>query len=93
MQQAVWMPTFVACLQELRVAREGKAMDPNAGSAELAPIFSQTSFQLSALTNPNFLSDAGIMIGVRIRSQTHWRDAVAVVLLCRSPVHATMYQT
>lgn len=45
------------------MAREGKAMDPNAGSAELAPIFDQTSFQLSALTNPNFLSDAGIMIG------------------------------
>jgi hypothetical protein len=45
------------------VARVGKAMDPNAGSAELAPIFDQTSFQLSALTNPNFLSDAGIVIG------------------------------
>ena len=86
------MPIFVACLQELRVAREGKAMDPNAGSAELAPIFSQTSFQLSALTNPNFLSDAGIMIGARLRLHTR-RNAVAVVmLLCRSPVHATMYQ-
>lgn len=35
----------------------------SAGSAELAPVFDQTSFHLSALTNPNFLLDAGIVIG------------------------------
>lgn len=57
-------------------------MDPNAGSAELAPIFSQTSFQLSALTNPNFLSDAGIVIGARLGRHT-WRGAVASVMLLR----------
>ena len=93
MQQAVWMLTFVDRLQELRVAREGKAMDPNAGSAELAPTFSQPSFQLSALTNPNFLSDAGIMIGARLNLRTRRDAAAEAMLLCRSPVHATTYQT
>lgn len=48
---------------ELRVAVQGKSMDPNSGSAALEPVFDQTNFQLSALTNPNFLSDAGIIIG------------------------------
>lgn len=42
---------------------QGKSMDPNSGSARLEPVFDQTNFQLSALTNPNFLSDAGIVIG------------------------------
>ncbi len=45
------------------MARQGKAMDPAAGSAKLDPIFNSTNFALSALTKPNFLSDAGITIG------------------------------
>lgn len=39
-------------LQELRVAREGKAMDPAAGSAKLDPIFDQSNFRRMTIPPP-----------------------------------------
>jgi len=62
-QQASATRIFFPDANELRVAREGKEMDPAAGSAKLDPIFDQSNFRLDYLTNPNFLSDAGINIG------------------------------
>ena len=45
------------------MARRGKAMDPNAGSRQLEPVFEQTSFQLDYLTRPNAFSDMGFDFG------------------------------
>ncbi len=52
-----------AAVQEVQVARRGKAMDPNAGSRQLEPVFEQTSFQLDYLTRPNAFSDMGFDFG------------------------------
>ncbi|KAK9841778.1 hypothetical protein WJX81_002326 [Elliptochloris bilobata] len=49
--------------KELQVARHGKAMDPNAGSRQLDPVFEQTAFQLDYLTRPNAFSDMGLDFG------------------------------
>lgn len=45
---------------ELKVARQGKGMDPNAGSWNLDPVFEQTAFKLDYLTKPSGLADFGI---------------------------------
>jgi hypothetical protein len=44
------------------VAKRGMSMDPNAGRAEIPPVFEQTSFQLDYLTEPTGLLDLGIDI-------------------------------
>lgn len=53
---------FFPDAKEMRVAMEGKALDPAAGSAELQPTFGQSNFRLDYLTDPNGLSDLGIVI-------------------------------
>lgn len=47
------------------VAVEGKAMDPNAGSWTIDPVFDTTRFQLDYLTKPTALMDLGIDIHKR----------------------------
>lgn len=47
------------------VAIEGKAMDPNAGSWTIDPVFEATRFQLDYLTKPTALMDLGIDIHKR----------------------------
>jgi hypothetical protein len=51
------------------VARQGKGMDPNAGSRQLDPVFAQTAFRLDFLTRPNAFSDMGFDFG-KVRSGT-----------------------
>jgi len=49
------------------VARQGKGMDPAAGSRQLDPVFAQTAFRLDFLTRPNAFSDMGFDFG-KVRS-------------------------
>jgi Domain of unknown function (DUF1995) len=49
--------------QELAVAKRGKAIDPNAGSWNIDPVFEQTKFQLDYLTRPTGFSDFGLDFG------------------------------
>jgi len=49
------------------VARQGKGMDPAAGSRQLEPVFAQTAFRLDFLTRPNAFSDMGFDFG-KVRS-------------------------
>jgi hypothetical protein len=46
--------------EELRVAKQGKGMDPNAGAWDIDPIWDQTAFSLDYLTEPSGLLDLGI---------------------------------
>lgn len=62
-QQADTTRIFFPDAKEMRVAKEGKALDPAAGSPELQPTFGQSNFKLDYLTDPNPLSDIGIVIG------------------------------
>ncbi len=45
------------------MARQGKGMDPAAGSRQLEPVFAQTAFRLDFLTRPNAFSDMGFDFG------------------------------
>jgi hypothetical protein len=44
---------FFPDIKEMKVAMEGKGVDPNAGSWEIDPVFSQTKFKLDYLSKPN----------------------------------------
>lgn len=46
--------------EELRVAKQGKRMDPNAGAWDIDAIWEQTAFALDFLTQPSGLLDLGI---------------------------------
>lgn len=60
--QAAATRVFFPDKKELQVAKEGKGMDPAAGSWVIDPIFDQTRLNLDYLTEPTGLMDWGIDI-------------------------------
>ncbi|KAL4447481.1 hypothetical protein ABPG75_004700 [Micractinium tetrahymenae] len=65
--------------KELQVALQGKAMDPNAGSWTLDPVFNDTKFKFGYLMKPNALLDMGITVGkVNAADQLDGREELLV---------------
>lgn len=80
--QAAATRVFFPDKAELQVAREGKGMDPAAGSWTIDPIFDQTRFKLSYLTEPTGLMDWGIDINkgkINIASKVAPSDELLVM--------------
>ncbi|EFN59585.1 hypothetical protein CHLNCDRAFT_56449 [Chlorella variabilis] len=65
---------------ELKVALKGKAMDPNAGSWTIDPVFEGTAFKFGYLMKPNPFLDMGITVGkINAADQLDGREQLLVM--------------
>jgi hypothetical protein len=62
-QDAATTRIFFPDQKEMQVALRGKAMDPNAGSWTIDPVFDGSSFKFGYLMKPNPFLDMGITVG------------------------------
>lgn len=62
------------------MATRGKAMDPNAGSWTIDPVFEGTSFNMDYLTNPTPLLDLGIDFNkVKVAERVQPSDQLLII--------------